>query len=98
MLQKKNKYLPLILSKIKRGHFIIAVIIAIALLIVEGIFLYKYFYTALAESKQLKELKQQAALEELKISKFEEIQKFYNDKQKERPIDWDALRDPFTSF
>ena len=86
MLQEKNKYLPLILSKIKRCHFIIAVIIVIAMLIVEGIFLYKYFYTALDESKQLKELKQQAALEELKISKFEEIQKFYNDKQDRKSV------------
>jgi hypothetical protein len=84
-----------IIKTLKRGHFVIAIVIVVALLLIEGLFLYRYFYSAITESRVLKELKQRAALEELQLDKFEKLIEFSAKKQQERPIDWDALRDPF---
>lgn len=84
-----------LLEGLRRYHFAIIIFLAIVFFAFEGMFLYRYFYLGLTQSKVLFELKQQTALEELKVDVYEKLAEFHKAKQKERPIDWDALRDPF---
>lgn len=80
---------------LKKRHFIIVASFIVVLFILEGFFLYHYFYKALTQTKALAELKQQSAITELKLSTFEKITKFYAEKQQKTTIDWNKLRDPF---
>lgn len=98
MFQSKG-FLHKLIAFLRHYHFAIAVILIIGILILEGIFLYKYFYQTLTESRVLAELKQRAAaMEILKVPVYEQLTEFYANKQKTPPTNWEALRDPFTSY
>lgn len=85
----------LLLGFLRQRHFVIVTIFIILLFIFEGFFLYNYFYKSLTQTKALAELRQQSSLTELKLNTFENLTKFYAEKQKKSVIDWDRLRDPF---
>lgn len=82
---------------IRRYHFAITIGIILLVFTLEGFFLYRYFYDALVESRVLLTLREQANIEELKTSSYRNLIEFYQAKQKKTPIQWDKLRDPFTS-
>ncbi len=64
----------------RRRHFLIAAILMALIFIVEGIFLYQYFYRSLIATKTLIELREQASLEELKIPLYRRLLKSYEKK------------------
>ena len=63
--------------------------------IIETIFLYRFFYEPLTETKIIGALRQQTALQPIRIDIFENLKLIRDRKQQPQPIDWDAIRDPF---
>lgn len=83
---------------VRRLHFIIVIVAGILLIAGEILFLYRYFYQGLTESHLLVQLRQEEALEELQMPIYNKVREFSEIKQKERPIDWDALSNPFAKL
>lgn len=78
-----------------RYHFGLAIIILLALLAGETLFLYRFFWIPLTQSRALFEMRQQEKLETLKMPLYEKILEFHTQKQQSAPLDWSTLRDPF---
>ncbi len=86
-----------LLEFLRRRHFLIAMSFMALILIVEGVFLYQYFYRSLVATKTLIELREQASLEELKIPLYTRLLKTYEEKQALPALDLKTLRDPFAN-
>ena len=84
-----------LLSFLRKRHFLIAIVLSLICIVAEGIFLYYYFYRPLVLTKILVELRQQATIEELNVPLYDKLTAFLKEKQKELPIEWASLRDPF---
>lgn len=80
-----------------RYHFSMAIILMLALLAGETLFLYYFFWRPLTESRALFEMRQQEKLESLRMPLYEELLEFQTQKQQGAPTDWSTLRDPFTT-
>lgn len=80
---------------LKKYHFIIVTILVLLIFIADGIFLYRYFYQGLTESRLVLELQQEALLENLNLKTYNELREFNEKRQQNIPLQWDTLRDPF---
>ena len=78
-------------------HFAILLLMVALLLALEGLFLYRYFWKALTETRIVYELKQKVATEEFNTEIFARIKSFQTQKEKEKLLDFSVLRDPFIS-
>ena len=82
---------------LRRRHFVIAAAGMALIFMVEGVFLYQYFYRSLVATKTLIELREQAALEELKMPLYKQLIKIHEEKQSLPALDPKTLPDPFTT-
>ncbi|MDO8505260.1 MAG: hypothetical protein Q7S48_01620 [bacterium] len=89
----KNKT---VFTLFRRYHFALALTIVFALLALEGLFLYRYFYQSLLATNSLVELSEQVTLENLKQSSYEKIQTFYENRKSLPAINLKTVRDPFS--
>lgn len=80
---------------LRKYHFIIVTVIIILIFTADSIFLYRYFYQGLTESRLVLELKQETLLEKLDLKTYTELREFNEKRQKSIPLPWDTLRDPF---
>ena len=58
---------------VRHYHFVFAVAIVLVFFVIEAWFLYQNFYQTLNESKIVRELKQQAAIEQIDLEGFNTI-------------------------
>ncbi len=84
------------LALFRRYHFILALTFVIAILALEGWFLYLYFYKPLLATKSLVDFKERVAFESLNRSSYEQIKRFYENRNALPAINLKTVRDPFS--
>ncbi len=95
MLLQANSYSQSIYKWLRRYHFIIVTAVVLLIFAANGMFLYRYFYYGLTESRLVIELKQEALLENLNFKGYELLHQFNAKKQEGLPTDEKSLPDPF---
>ena len=82
---------------LRQHHFSLLIGVVVAIILAEALFLYKFFYVPLTETKVIGQLRQQTALEPLDLELFEQLRTAAAKKRAPPAVDWNALRDPFSA-